>query len=388
AFVAIIESVSKALEYDIGEAVVHAEKVAASDVLEDGQTGMAKLTARGEKTLDTLLDHMTTLQLSLELLANIFSENLPEETEWVEMGDAEDGDEIIEEDDNDIPMDDELMAVIAEESTAANDDVNGGSGSGSGATNGAAEKFALITNHDIFAKVLRLAGCNAPAIPSPSLAYPFVSALSMVRLRAFGSLQNLLTAAATGSNAEWFVGNWNEVLRIWGWLFETAHVAAAAESLSAKLDIIDAATATPDQINALISTCSLPGCPEALQVRCISLLGILGKTQGNIESNRHIGSFIMNVITNGNGTTSPLDVIAEALNAIYDIYADENFDYDLPVFIQGGFLERLRGVYLSLKGRVKTVDKRKMREVRDRADEAMLNLRAFIQYKEKEMVRS
>ena len=104
------------------------------------------------------------------------------------------------------------------------------------------------------------------------------------------------------------------------------------------------------------------------------------------------------------GSTQSVEIIAEALNAIFDIYADAAFDYDLPVFVEGGFLEKLKGLYPGLRVKVgilgvclrskailigfdtqvKALDKRRNREVRESADEALLNLRAFIHYKEKE----
>jgi hypothetical protein len=39
--------------------------------------------------------------------------------------------------------------------------------------------------------------------------------------------------------------------------------------------------------------------------------------------------------------TSP-EVRIEALNFIYDVYSDCAFDYDYPVFVQGGYLDQLK----------------------------------------------
>jgi len=39
-----------------------------------------------------------------------------------------------------------------------------------------------------------------------------------------------------------------------------------------------------------------------------------------------------------------IDCIAESLNAIYDIYADKDFDYDEPVFVHEGYLHVLESI--------------------------------------------
>lgn len=41
----------------------------------------------------------------------------------------------------------------------------------------------------------------------------------------------------------------------------------------------------------------------------------------------------------GNTATDPA---IEALNAIFDVYADAEFDYDEPVFVKHNFLEHLK----------------------------------------------
>lgn len=74
----------------------------------------------------------------------------------------------------------------------------------------------------------------------------------------------------------------------------------------------------------------------------------------------------------------------EALNAIYDIYADAEFDYDLPVYVQGNFNQELKGLVKMVKFLVRNIDRRKDKDLRNRADEAAMNLVEFVKYKEKE----
>lgn len=51
-------------------------------------------------------------------------------------------------------------------------------------------------------------------------------------------------------------------------------------------------------------------------------------------------------------TTKP-SVVVEALNFIYDVYSDAEFDYDLPVFVQGGFLNNLKQLFSSVRSMVR-----------------------------------
>lgn len=93
-----------------------------------------------------------------------------------------------------------------------------------------------------------------------------------------------------------------------------------------------------------------------------------------------IGEFLINLLKNKPST----DACVEALNAIYDIYADAEFDYDLPVYVQGNFNQELKGLVKMVKFMVRNIDRRKDRDLRNRADEASMNLVEFVKYKEKE----
>lgn len=61
-----------------------------------------------------------------------------------------------------------------------------------------------------------------------------------------------------------------------------------------------------------------------------------------------IGTFIIGIIR-GLSDLSRMDslsieCIAESLNAIFDIYADKDFDYDEPVFVHEGYLHILESI--------------------------------------------
>lgn len=46
-------------------------------------------------------------------------------------------------------------------------------------------------------------------------------------------------------------------------------------------------------------------------------------------------------------------VAIEALNLLFDVYSDAAFDYDLPVFVQGAFLNNLKQVLPSIRSTVR-----------------------------------
>lgn len=55
---------------------------------------------------------------------------------------------------------------------------------------------------------------------------------------------------------------------------------------------------------------------------------------------QEIGVFLMTLIAAAPNT--PAEPTVEAINAIMDIYADADFDYDGPVFVNCGFLAHLQ----------------------------------------------
>lgn len=76
--------------------------------------------------------------------------------------------------------------------------------------------------------------------------------------------------------------------------------------------------------------------------------------------------------------------MCELLNSIYDVYGDGDYSYDLPVFVSSNYLKSLEALSLKIATKVKAVDRRTQRFVRDRGDETVLNLSSFIAYKKQE----
>lgn len=125
---------------------------------------------------------------------------------------------------------------------------------------------------------------------------------------------------------------------------------------------------------------------QALGVKCIGVLGQLAQDPAPAEVNREIGVFLVTTLS-GLPETPPADAV-EALNQIMDIYGDENHPCDKAVFWKNGFLKHLEDTLPKAKTMVKGIDKRgSTSELRERADEAVLNLGRFIAYKKKHSPR-
>jgi len=126
-----------------------------------------------------------------------------------------------------------------------------------------------------------------------------------------------------------------------------------------------------------------PDGPDAsLGVKCIGVLGSLALCPDQIARNREIGAFLLAILNNLPQT--PTEDAIEVLNQMFDVYADKEFDYDDPVFVQGGFLAYLQALQPKVQRMAKGVDKRKAPVQRGRADEAVVNLKRFIKYKMEE----
>jgi hypothetical protein len=125
------------------------------------------------------------------------------------------------------------------------------------------------------------------------------------------------------------------------------------------------------------------GAPEdpfqGLGVKCIGVLGQLARDPAPSDLNREIGIFLLTVLS-GLPATPAADAI-ETLNQLFDIYGDENAACDKAVFWKDGFLKHLEDITPKVKAMAKGIDKRRFGELRDRADEAVLNLGRFVRYK-------
>ncbi|CAD6448733.1 b8734848-affc-4a2d-92fb-cc507b3940cd [Sclerotinia trifoliorum] len=118
---------------------------------------------------------------------------------------------------------------------------------------------------------------------------------------------------------------------------------------------------------------------QSLGVKCIGVLGSLALEPAPTELNREIGVFLVTLLAGVPET--PAAHAVEALNEIFDIYADKSYSFDQSVFWGNGFDKHLEEILPKCKKMAKTIDKRKSPELRSRVDEAVLNLARFLKYK-------
>jgi hypothetical protein len=121
---------------------------------------------------------------------------------------------------------------------------------------------------------------------------------------------------------------------------------------------------------------------QSLGVKSIGVLGRLALDPAPIQLNREIGVFLITILAAIPDT--PAADAVEALNQIFDIYADKSFACDEAVFWADGFYKHLEEILPQTKKMAKSIDKRKFTELRARADEVILNLGRFLKYKRSE----
>ncbi|RKP02428.1 hypothetical protein CXG81DRAFT_24891 [Caulochytrium protostelioides] len=180
------------------------------------------------------------------------------------------------------------------------------------------------------------------------------------------------------------------------------------------------------------TSASPPPLPFAAKPHLAHVLGVLGQTPA-VEANRAIGTCLMTALLHAtvHVTRAPAAATAAAaaasaapaasadptasddacaafvaglLDALYSIYADAQFPYDLPVFVEGGMLAQLRQVRGPLtrwhrrlvvaQRRQRTADGGRRRRDAEEDEEAtrgtaalsdaLVNLKAFIDYKQGE----
>lgn len=120
---------------------------------------------------------------------------------------------------------------------------------------------------------------------------------------------------------------------------------------------------------------------QALGVKCVGVLGQLALNPAPTDLNREIGTFLVTLVA-GLPETPAADAV-EAFNQIFDIYGNEEYAYDAEVFWKSDFLKHLDGTVSKAKLMAKSVNKSQQPELRDRADEVVMNLTRFLSYKKK-----
>ncbi|EPX71010.1 uncharacterized protein SOCG_01231 [Schizosaccharomyces octosporus yFS286] len=136
---------------------------------------------------------------------------------------------------------------------------------------------------------------------------------------------------------------------------------------------------TAEDITSLIHYASAHGSLDA-QVRIFGAFATLGRTD-NISVNEIIGQTLFSCLSLSEPNPQ---LTVEALNTIYDVYGDKSYPYDGPVFQQRNYLQTLAESLPKISQMVKRINRKSDGLLRFRAEEALENLDAFIEYKQSE----
>ncbi|ORX43716.1 ARM repeat-containing protein [Hesseltinella vesiculosa] len=342
-----------------------------------------------EKYIQGVEDHLSTVQLALELLAEMCVSQDDDNDGWAEAAEEDDammeGEEEMADQVNEDNIDDFIERDAENMMRDADTDKDASS-------NPILHSFTF----EVIPALIKLATPTSLSYiansPSPTVSL----ALVLTHERALECFNNFLLAINDIPSKPWFKQNATDATQAWPWLFQIAHQigsAPASAERDSTLEIIvgclwslgrglgQQIPLQPNDVPTLCGAYQAAAANSSMRIKVIGCLGPIAARQGDVATNKSIGEFIMNCLRDMNSSDA---VRIEALNLLYDVYSDEAFDYDLPVFVQGQFLGHLKQLVPPIRKMVKSIDRRKFFDLRSRADEALMNLVAFIKYKASE----
>ncbi|KAJ2875457.1 hypothetical protein GGH93_001610 [Coemansia aciculifera] len=333
--------------------------------------------------------------------------------------DGNDNDDEEEADDVGVDFDiNDMEDILAEESTIANeaDDVVQQSilGVFIGVIVPSLQRLAKPTKMSTLASAISECAQSTPNSAAIKVIVSVVESFAALHERALSCFNNVLLVIEESLKV-WFCKHGDCVDQWWCLLIDIAQLLFSTAGSPAELADTDqrlrfavleptissmwtlarssqgAVPATREQIEGLIHVCEQAPNSD-LRVKAIGVLGnIACRKPGHVDTNQRIGTYLLDSIVctpllgaGAPSNSNDVEPIIEALDLIYDIYGDQAYDYDEPVFVRGDFLAKLRNCYLPMRKLVKTVDRRVKRELRDRGDLVVQNMRGFIDYKDSE----
>lgn len=123
---------------------------------------------------------------------------------------------------------------------------------------------------------------------------------------------------------------------------------------------------------------------------CESLVPLLvhlaSRRPGLVAANKLLGDALLGRLVGAlrEGLIS-VGEMCDTLNGFYEIYGDKSYDYDTN-FVAGRYLDALSAVVPQVARIARAVDKGRFPDMRDAADEVLINLKAFLRYKKTERI--
>ncbi|KAJ3002468.1 hypothetical protein HKX48_002309, partial [Thoreauomyces humboldtii] len=412
----IYNSITVALDYDVAEALATAVKVERAmeataaiqpPTAENVSIEIQDLVQRDSERMAVLEQNLETVQLALELLANVvIVDHVADGWETMEAGEGDDDEEMMDSDDvikGDEEEDDEDDAAAKME---ADSDILEAMREVTDVTNGTGSSDADVKGEDLdpvlqmfldefptlFPKVLQLI---APIETASATTLDFSAHIAVVQTRALTTLSNILSTPLASRLL--VATNPTTTTRIpsglWSALFAvpTGTPELVDATLSALLSLLQSIDTRPIlrfsppdvHVAALLHTLTSPTVPPPQTLeKCVTVLSLIAKHSTSVPVVDQIATTFLQLLvaspTPGHVTTA---LQTDILNAFYDVFPDAAADPTDCVFRDRGMVEVLAGFVPTFRERVRRTDRRKMRDVRERADEALVNLEAFVVYK-------
>ncbi|KAI9262021.1 armadillo-type protein [Sporodiniella umbellata] len=386
---AIVPVLTRVLAYDLQEVATKVKAAVESGNIRletEGENAIAPTPKQAltneELYLEQVENHLSIVQLALELLADICVQDGSEEDGYEDVDETmkEEGEETVPVEENE----EEVEAWM-----------------GSTATAEAIRNNPVVQSYiqDVLPQLIRLSTTTPISYQPMAGAAQIVHGLTLTHQRALECLNNFLLAMNELPTQYWYGEHSSDATQLWRWLFLLANEISTLKPAHDWLNLLETIIGClwalgrglgqhipliASDVQALCGSYDQMAFDSSIRVKIVGCLGPMAMRQGDIETNKTIGIFIMNLIQNATQQRKEPSVLVEALNFMYDVYSDCEFDYDFPVFVQGGFLKALNKLPSPVRAMVKAIDGRKNHDLRERGDEALLNLKAFIQYKKTE----
>ncbi|KAI0640125.1 armadillo-type protein [Trametes polyzona] len=238
-----------------------------------------------------------------------------------------------------------------------------------------------------------------PPLGAPSPHPPTTSALSAIHVSALECLNNIFLSMATSSRGNpsslgldpasgrtVFDAVWG-ALRLVGTEITGAGQERRREMWDIGVGVLwgvgnlfkGAIAPTEEQVQVLIQFANATQDAQ-VKVKTIGTLECLAQHPESVDANRIISSYFLSLLPPKANPPTPTEPLLQAVSALIDIYSDEGLPYDVN-FRQGCYLDALVQSVEGVRKAVRSIDRKKERELRVRGEEVRDNLVAFIQYR-------
>ncbi|EQC36591.1 hypothetical protein SDRG_06035 [Saprolegnia diclina VS20] len=333
------------------EAMGNAEII--SETEDDADRAALEAANKAQHTIKTWKENVHVLTLGLEIISNMLA--------------LDDG-----EDDEEWGSDDEEGMEEAAQSLAGQDPLSSANQSV------ASQAFA---SEKMLARMYAM--LQALVVIPPTLHADIADDFGVIRERACSCFANLVLAASRAELEATF--SLTQVFTNLMTMYTHVVSLASERDVAAAIMMAVGAVVTRSVDDKITLECAneplglVVGCAQnataSIDARtgAIRVLGTLGKKPHSAAENQVLGQCLGALLSD-----TDLQVVCEVLNALFDIYSEEQYD---EVFFRLNFLSSLEHVSAGMKAKIKAEAKTLDRDLVSHAKETRLNLLRFIKYK-------